>query len=165
MLVLDEPTNGLDPDGIRWTRHLLRSLAADGKAVLVSSHLMNEMEETADDFVVIARGRVVAQGDAAKVKGTHRTLEEAFFALTDAHVDYRIFGVVPLEFGLQGTGAEALMIREVTADTRLAAGSAYNVDADAVIDDAKSGGWGGAHNDIAHAEIGRLVWRAALSEA
>ncbi|MBS1697844.1 MAG: hypothetical protein JST25_05500 [Actinobacteria bacterium] len=68
-------------------------------------------------------------------------------------------------FGLQGTGAEALMIREVTADTRLAAGSAYNVDADAVIDDAKSGGWGGAHNDIAHAEIGRLVWRAALSEA
>ncbi|QYG11909.1 ABC transporter ATP-binding protein [Microbacterium sp. PAMC22086] len=89
VLVLDEPTNGLDPDGIRWTRHLLRSLAADGKAVLVSSHLMNEMEETADDFVVIARGRVVAQGDAAKVKGTHRTLEEAFFALTDAHVDYR----------------------------------------------------------------------------
>jgi len=89
VLVLDEPTNGLDPDGIRWTRRFLRSLADDGKAVLVSSHLMGEMEGTADDFVVIARGRVVASGAAAEVKGRHSTLEDAFFALTDAHVDYR----------------------------------------------------------------------------
>lgn len=89
VLVLDEPTNGLDPDGIRWTRHLLRSLAAEGKAVLVSSHLMSEMEETADDFVVIARGRVIAHGEATQVKGSHQTLEEAFFALTDGHTEYR----------------------------------------------------------------------------
>lgn len=89
VLVLDEPTNGLDPDGIRWTRRFLRSLADDGKAVLVSSHLMSEMENTADDFVVIARGRVLAAGTAAEVTGTHNSLEDAFFALTDEHTEYR----------------------------------------------------------------------------
>jgi ABC-2 type transport system ATP-binding protein len=92
VLVLDEPTNGLDPDGIRWTRRLLRSLADEGKVVLVSSHLMTEMEDTADDFVVIARGRVVASGAAADVTGSHRTLEDAFFALTDERADFRSTG-------------------------------------------------------------------------
>ena len=92
VLVLDEPTNGLDPDGILWTRRFLRSLADDGKAVLVSSHLMSEMEDTADDFVVIARGRIVAQGTTAEVKGTQATLEDAFFALTDEHAQYRAAG-------------------------------------------------------------------------
>lgn len=89
VLVLDEPTNGLDPEGIRWMRRFLRSLADAGKTVLVSSHLMNEMEDTADDFVVIAKGRVVASGTGAEVKGAHRTLEEAFFALTEEHTEYR----------------------------------------------------------------------------
>lgn len=89
VLVLDEPTNGLDPDGIRWMRQFLRSLAEEGKVVLVSSHLMSEMEGTADDFVVIARGRVVASGTTAEVKGNHATVEEAFFALTDEHTQYR----------------------------------------------------------------------------
>lgn len=92
VLVLDEPTNGLDPDGIRWIRRLLRSLADEGKAVLVSSHLMSEMEDTADDFVVIAAGRLVAQGTAADVTGTHGSLEDAFFALTDEHTQYRATG-------------------------------------------------------------------------
>lgn len=89
VLVLDEPTNGLDPDGIRWTRRFLRFLADDGKAVLVSSHLMSEMQDTADDVVIIARGRVLATGSTAEVVGEHRTLEDAFFALTDKHTDYR----------------------------------------------------------------------------
>jgi hypothetical protein len=66
-------------------------------------------------------------------------------------------------FGLQGADAESLEIAEVGPDTRFSAGTVYNVDADAVIDDTASGGWGGAHNDIAHVETGRLVWRAALS--
>ena len=88
IMVLDEPTNGLDPDGIRWIRRFLRSLAADGKTVLVSSHLMGEMEETADDFVVIARGRVVAQGTGDEVRGDHRNLEDAFFSLTDGQAEY-----------------------------------------------------------------------------
>ncbi|MDR2293587.1 MAG: ATP-binding cassette domain-containing protein [Microbacterium sp.] len=89
VLVLDEPTNGLDPDGIRWTRRLLRALADDGKTVLVSSHLMGEMEDTADDFVVIARGRVRAAGTTAEVTGAHASVEDAFFALTDEHTAYR----------------------------------------------------------------------------
>ena len=92
VLVLDEPTNGLDPDGIRWIRRFLRSLADDGKAVLVSSHLMSEMEDTADDFVIIAAGRLVAQGTATSITGTHRSLEDAFFALTDKHAQYRATG-------------------------------------------------------------------------
>lgn len=68
-------------------------------------------------------------------------------------------------FGLQGTGAERLKIAEIKADTHLAAGTVYNINGDTVIDDTKSGGWGGAHNDIAHPETGLLAWRAALSNA
>ncbi|MEU9073481.1 ABC transporter ATP-binding protein [Kitasatospora sp. NPDC048538] len=63
VLLLDEPVNGLDPEGIRWIRTLLRRLAAEGRAVLVSSHLMTEMALTADHLVVIGRGRLLA--DAA----------------------------------------------------------------------------------------------------
>ncbi|MFJ6134889.1 ABC transporter ATP-binding protein [Kitasatospora sp. NPDC092286] len=60
VLLLDEPVNGLDPEGIRWIRTLLRDLAAEGRAVLVSSHLMTEMALTADHLVVIGRGRLLA---------------------------------------------------------------------------------------------------------
>jgi ABC-2 type transport system ATP-binding protein len=61
VLVFDEPVNGLDPDGIRWIRGFLRSLADEGRAVLVSSHLMSELEGVADELVVIGRGRLIAQ--------------------------------------------------------------------------------------------------------
>ena len=64
-LVLDEPLNGLDPEGIRWMRTMLRTLAAEGRAVLVSSHLLNEVAQTVDDVVVLARGRLVTQGALA----------------------------------------------------------------------------------------------------
>jgi ABC-2 type transport system ATP-binding protein len=60
ILLLDEPVNGLDPDGIRWIRGWLRTLAAEGRAVLVSSHLMSELEDTADHLIVIGRGRLLA---------------------------------------------------------------------------------------------------------
>ncbi|MGY1808797.1 ABC transporter ATP-binding protein [Blastococcus sp. SYSU D00669] len=60
VLLLDEPVNGLDPEGIRWVRELLRDLAAEGRTVLVSSHLMSEMEDTADHLVVVGRGRLLA---------------------------------------------------------------------------------------------------------
>lgn len=60
VVMLDEPVNGLDPDGIRWIRSLLRELAAQGRTVFVSSHLMTEMEMTADHLIVIGRGRVLA---------------------------------------------------------------------------------------------------------
>ena len=59
-LILDEPVNGLDPDGILWIRHLLRSLSREGRTVLVSSHLMSEMALTADHLIVIGRGRLIA---------------------------------------------------------------------------------------------------------
>jgi ABC-2 type transport system ATP-binding protein len=67
VLVLDEPANGLDPQGIRWLRDFLRSLAAEGRAVLVSSHVLAEVAQTADDVVVIARGRSVAQAPLAEL--------------------------------------------------------------------------------------------------
>jgi ABC-2 type transport system ATP-binding protein len=89
ILVLDEPTNGLDPDGIRWIRRFLRGMADEGRTVLVSSHLMSEMEDTADDFVVIARGRVVAQGGSAEITTGFPSLESAFFALTEGGADHR----------------------------------------------------------------------------
>jgi ABC-2 type transport system ATP-binding protein len=60
VLILDEPVNGLDPEGIRWTRDLLKSLAADGRTVLLSSHLMSEMQLTAEHLIVIGRGRLIA---------------------------------------------------------------------------------------------------------
>jgi ABC-2 type transport system ATP-binding protein len=60
VLILDEPVNGLDPEGIRWVRDFLRALAAEGRTVLVSSHLLSEMSQTADELVVIGRGRLVA---------------------------------------------------------------------------------------------------------
>jgi ABC-2 type transport system ATP-binding protein len=83
VLVLDEPANGLDPDGMRWIRQFLRAYAATGRTVLVSSHLMAEMAGTADDLVVISRGRVVAVGPLSEVTAGHDSLEDAFFALTE----------------------------------------------------------------------------------
>ncbi|MER6399500.1 ATP-binding cassette domain-containing protein [Kitasatospora sp. NPDC001603] len=60
VLVFDEPVNGMDPEGVLWMRRLFRRLAAEGRTVLLSSHLMSEMEHTADDLVVIGRGRLIA---------------------------------------------------------------------------------------------------------
>jgi len=62
VLVLDEPANGLDPQGIRWLRDFLRAMAAEGRTVLVSSHVLAEVAQTVDDVVVIHRGRLVQQG-------------------------------------------------------------------------------------------------------
>src|SRR3954470_24187829 len=64
-VVLDEPVNGLDPDGIRWIRNLLKDLAAQGRTVFVSSHLMSEMSLTAEHLVVIGRGRLIADTSMA----------------------------------------------------------------------------------------------------
>ena len=65
ILILDEPFNGMDPEGIVWMRGFLRALAAEGRAVLVSSHLMSELEDTADHLVVIGRGKLVADTSVA----------------------------------------------------------------------------------------------------
>ncbi|MEO3930727.1 ATP-binding cassette domain-containing protein [Micromonosporaceae bacterium B7E4] len=67
VLIFDEPVNGLDPDGVRWIRELMRSLAAQGRTVFVSSHLMSEVQLTADQLVVIGRGRLLADAPIAAV--------------------------------------------------------------------------------------------------
>ncbi len=74
VLLFDEPVNGLDPEGIRWVRHLLQRLASEGRTVFVSSHLMNEMAVTADQVVVIGKGRLIADapiGEIARGAGQH----------------------------------------------------------------------------------------------
>ena len=93
VLVLDEPANGLDPAGIAWLRGFLRSLAAEGRTVLVSSHVLSEVQQTVDEVVVIAHGRLVTQGrlrdlEAAKASVLVRTPERARLAaaLTEARV-------------------------------------------------------------------------------
>jgi ABC-2 type transport system ATP-binding protein len=83
VLVLDEPVNGLDPEGIRWIRTLMRSLAAEGRTVFVSSHLMS-----ADHLVVIGQGRLLAQTTVAELSARAPTLEEAFFFLTAGSAQY-----------------------------------------------------------------------------
>lgn len=67
ILLFDEPVNGLDPDGVRWVRELMRSMAAQGRTVFVSSHLMSEMQQTADHLVVIGRGRLIADAPMDEV--------------------------------------------------------------------------------------------------
>jgi ABC-2 type transport system ATP-binding protein len=78
VLVLDEPANGLDPAGIRWMRSLLRGFADEGGTVLLSSHLLNEIERVADDIIVIGRGRIVAQGTKEELlRGAGTTVRAA----------------------------------------------------------------------------------------
>ncbi len=73
VLVLDEPTNGLDPEGIRWMRSFLRQLAAEGRTVLMSSHLLAEVQQTADALVIISQGRLVFQGDLQELAAGDET--------------------------------------------------------------------------------------------
>jgi ABC-2 type transport system ATP-binding protein len=73
VLILDEPANGLDPEGIHWLRGFLRKLAAEGRTVLVSSHLLAEVAQTADSVVIIAKGRSVRQGTVAELTNEQAT--------------------------------------------------------------------------------------------
>ncbi|MCU1536164.1 MAG: transporter related protein [Humibacillus sp.] len=69
VIILDEPANGLDPEGIRWLRGFLRHLADEGRTLLISSHMLSEVEQTVDDVVIIANGRRVAQGTVGELRG------------------------------------------------------------------------------------------------
>ena len=82
VLILDEPANGLDPEGIRWLRGLLRGFAAEGGTVLVSSHMLAEVAQIIDSVVIIDHGRLVAQGPVNELTANGNDLEEAFFQLT-----------------------------------------------------------------------------------
>ena len=83
VLILDEPANGLDPEGVRWLRGLLRGFAAEGGTVLVSSHLLAEVAQTVDSVVIVDHGRLVAQGPVAELTAGGAGLEETFFQLTE----------------------------------------------------------------------------------
>src|ERR1700734_2282413 len=82
LLILDEPANGLDPEGIRWLRDLLRGLAAEGSTVLVSSHLLAEVAQTVDAVVILDRGRLIAQSSLADLTTGEDNLEDAYLKLT-----------------------------------------------------------------------------------
>ena len=145
VLILDEPANGLDPAGIRWMRDLLRGYANRGGTVLLSSHLLHEIEVIADDLVVIGNGRIVAQGTKAELLEAAGTvvraaglvdLERALFAAGIAYTasgdgalrtdaEPALVGKVALEAGLaltelrsaDGAGLEEMFL-ELTADTQ-----------------------------------------------
>jgi len=92
-LILDEPLNGLDTEGIRGVRTLLRELAAEGRTVFVSSHLMNEMAMTAEHVVVIGRGRLIADTGLDRFVGSAASLEDAFMDSTAAATEHAIGGL------------------------------------------------------------------------
>jgi ABC-2 type transport system ATP-binding protein len=94
VLMFDEPINGLDPEGIRWIRGFLRSLAAEGRTVFVSSHLMGELEGTADDLIVIGRGRLIAS----------TTVSELLAAASNGRVNLRTPQAAEVMTLLSGTG-------------------------------------------------------------
>ncbi len=145
VLILDEPANGLDPAGIRWMRDLLRSYADQGGTVLLSSHLLHEIEVIADDLVVIGNGRIVAQGTKAELlsaAGTvvrTRNVAELERALTESGVrssayeenalrtdaDPELIGKIALQAGVpllelrsaDGAGLEEMFL-ELTSETQ-----------------------------------------------
>ncbi|WP_129788451.1 ABC transporter ATP-binding protein [Promicromonospora panici] len=89
-LILDEPVNGLDPEGVTWIRGLLSALAAEGRTVFLSSHLLSELALVVDHVVVIGRGRLIADAPLMTLTSdAGRTLEEAYIALTRDAVEYR----------------------------------------------------------------------------
>jgi ABC-2 type transport system ATP-binding protein len=130
-VILDEPLNGLDTEGIRWVRALLRDLAADGRTVFVSSHLMNEMALTAQHLVVIGRGRLIADTSVEEFVRTRgrsvvrvRTTQPAALAARlrgpdvevsfDEHETLTVAGLTTDQVGT-AAGAAGITLLELTA--------------------------------------------------
>jgi ABC-2 type transport system ATP-binding protein len=82
LLILDEPANGLDPAGVRWLRTFLQTLAAQGRTVLVSSHLLSEVAQTVDQVLIIDHGRLLARGRLDELTGNGQSLEDVYLELT-----------------------------------------------------------------------------------
>jgi ABC-2 type transport system ATP-binding protein len=130
VLVLDEPANGLDPQGIRWLRDLLRSLAAEGRTVLISSHVLAEIAQTVDNVVIIHRGRLVQQASMAEVEamaaGAARVrspdAERLGAALQEAGLEARPLGdgvlavVAPPERVGEIAAAHGIVLHELTTE-------------------------------------------------
>ena len=86
LLILDEPANGLDPAGVRWLRTFLQKLAAQGRTVLISSHVLAEVAQTVDQVLIIGRGRLLARGRLDELTGNGQTLEDVYLELTGGEV-------------------------------------------------------------------------------
>jgi len=130
-VILDEPVNGLDPEGVRWMRNLMKSLASEGRTVLLSSHLMSEMAQTADHLIVIGRGNILADGPlndvitrATPTVTRVRTLDPQRLAaaiaspsvtisyLDDSRLD--ISGITPEQLAVTAASADVLLYEVVT---------------------------------------------------
>jgi ABC-2 type transport system ATP-binding protein len=105
-LSFDEPVNGLDPEGVRWVRELMKSLAAEGRTVFVSGHLISEMAATAERLIVIGAGKLLADTTVAELSARSGSLEDAFFGLTSDSAGYRAAaGGRPRVPGQRATGS------------------------------------------------------------
>ncbi|MEM9562848.1 MAG: ATP-binding cassette domain-containing protein [Actinomycetota bacterium] len=133
-VMLDEPVNGLDPEGVLWIRHLLQDLAAEGRTVLVSSHLMSEMALTAEHFVIIGQGRLIADVTSAELQamapeasvivrspevGRLRTLLAGDGVTTSTIADVAGTNGVGPAAGLSVVGLDAATIGRVAADNAI----------------------------------------------
>jgi ABC-2 type transport system ATP-binding protein len=113
VLIFDEPVNGLDPEGVRWIRGLLRSLAEQGRAVLVSSHLMSELEDTADHLVVIGRGRLLADTTVAELIAA---VSGDRLVLRTAHREQAMAALARAGATVTATGGDALTVDGLPAE-------------------------------------------------
>jgi ABC-2 type transport system ATP-binding protein len=131
VLVLDEPANGLDPQGIRWLRDLLRTLAAEGRTILISSHVLPEIEQIADEVVIVHRGKFVEQAStselAARITGGIRVrspqadrlrglLEQAGLGVTSAEGDLIVVGDGSTERIGELAAANGIVLHELAAE-------------------------------------------------
>jgi ABC-2 type transport system ATP-binding protein len=120
MLILDEPANGLDPQGIRWLRDLLRTFAAEGNAVLVSSHVLAEMAQLADEAIVINRGRLVRQAPIHELTSGSRRLRVVTSEVARLETALRGRGLGVFSTGngeLQVSGADAARVGTIAFET------------------------------------------------
>jgi ABC-2 type transport system ATP-binding protein len=133
ILILDEPVNGLDPEGVQWVRKLMRHLAGEGRTVLLSSHLMSEMALTADHIIMLGRGRIIADapvaeiigqagGATVRVRSPHATrlatlLAQAEVTVVNLEQDVlQITGITAAEIGDQAAAA-GIVLHELTSLT------------------------------------------------
>lgn len=124
-LILDEPVNGLDPEGVRWVREFVRHAASEGRTVLLSSHLMSEMSQTADHVIVLGRGRVLADAplsDLVRAWTTARVHVRSPRAaeLADAVAGRDVEVVTTDQFTLDVTGLPASRIGDIAAERGIA---------------------------------------------
>jgi len=113
VLILDEPANGLDPEGIRWMREFLRAFASQGRTVFVSSHLLAEMEQLADDVIIIAAGKLIAQGKLDQILADDTT--SGAVRVRTPHVDALTAELTRHGAVVSANGSGALEVRGVDA--------------------------------------------------